>query len=497
MTMKNMPMTDKFDFDTIIEHGTIIDGSGADTFKADVGIIDDRIAAIGTLSAKSALQRIDARDLIVSPGFIDVHTHDDASLIVRPDMTAKLSQGVTMVICGNCGISGAPYDHPGNPPGLLRLVFKSDDFVAKDLNGFLAKVEAANPSINSAFLTGHTTLRMNAMGDDLDRPANAQEMVKMKQQLVECLEQGSIGLSTGLFYDPANAAPTQEVIALGSVLKEFDGIYTTHMRDEADFVVDSVNEALEIGSKTCVPVVISHHKCQGKQNFGRSKETLQILDAARLTQRVSLDVYPYNACSTVLNVTMFKGALRTMVTWSDPHPEYCARDLDEVAEELGITPLEAIDKLSPGGAVYFMMDDEDIDRIMTSAGAMIGSDGLPEDEHPHPRLWGTFPRVLGHYVRNRQLMSLSEGVHRMTGLSAHNFGLNNRGLIKIGYYADVTIFDAATIIDNATYEEPKQAASGISHVMVNGEIAWHKNNPTNARDGRVLRRDDLKSAPVL
>lgn len=490
-------MAEKPDFDTIIKHGTVIDGSCTDPVKSDVGIIGDRIAAIGNLSAKSATQCIDASGLMVSPGFIDVHTHDDASLIVRPDMSAKLSQGVTMVICGNCGISGAPYDQPGNPPGLLRLVFKSEAFIAKNLDGFLTKVEAAQPSINSAFLTGHTTLRMNAMGEDLNRPANTDEMKKMKEQLLECLEQGSIGLSTGLFYDPANAAPTDEIIELAGVLKGFDGIYTTHMRDEADFVIDSVNESLEIGLKTGVPVVISHHKCQGKQNFGRSKDTLQILDAARLTQAVSLDVYPYNACSTVLNRTMVQGALRTMITWSDPHPEYCARDLDEIAQELGITALETVEKLSPGGAVYFMMDDEDIDRIMTSTGAMIGSDGLPEDEHPHPRLWGTFPRVLGHYVRERQLMSLTEGVHRMTGLSAHNFGFNNRGLIKTGFYADVTIFNASTIIDNATYENPKQTATGISHVIVNGQIAWHENSPTGVRAGKVLRRNDLKIAPVL
>ena len=486
-------MSDTFKFDTIIEHGLIIDGSGGEGYKADVGIVGERIAAITDLSSRAAQQRIDASGLIVSPGFIDVHTHDDASLIVRPEMTAKLSQGVTMVICGNCGISGAPYDHPGNPPGLLRLVFKSDEFVAKDLDGFIAKVEAAKPSINSAFLTGHTTLRMNAMGDDLKRPATSVEIEKMKKQLIACLEQGSIGLSTGLFYDPANAAPTEEVIELGSVLKEFEGVYTTHMRDEADLVVESVKESLQIGASIGVPVVISHHKCQGIKNFGRSKETLKLLDAARLTQRVSLDVYPYEACSTVLNETMVKGALKTLVTWSDTYPEYCARDLDEIAKELGITPLEAVEKLSPGGAVYFMMDDKDIDRIITWSKAMIGSDGLPEDEHPHPRLWGTFPRVLGHYVRGKKLMSLCEGVHRMTGLSAGNFGVKNRGFIKTGYFADITIFNASTIIDNATYENPEQKASGISHVLVNGKVAWCNNTSTDTRAGRVLRRTDLQA----
>ncbi|MBT6414971.1 N-acyl-D-amino-acid deacylase family protein [Candidatus Puniceispirillum sp.] len=474
--------------DHIIRNGLVIDGTGNAGIKADIGILNDRIVAIGDLSHIDARQVTDATGLVVAPGFIDVHTHDDAALIIRPDMEAKLSQGVTTVICGNCGISGAPYDLNREPHGLLRLVFKSEEFVAPDLASYMAKVDAAQPSVNSAFLTGHTTLRMNAMGDDLDRAATSDEIDYMKGQLEQAMRDGSIGLSTGLFYDPAHAAPTEEVVALASVLADYDGIYTTHMRDEADHVVESVEESIQIGARANVPVIISHHKCQGKQNFGRSAETLKIMAAARKTQPVALDIYPYDACSTVLNKTNVMGALRTMVTWSDPHPEMSGRDLDDIADELGISPLEAMEKLMPGGAIYFMMDEADIDRIMTSENAMIGSDGLPEDAHPHPRLWGTFPRVLGHYVREKKLMPLNEAVHRMTGLSAGNFMLKDRGLIRQGYYADITIFNADTVIDKATYEKPKQYALGIETVIVNGQIAWQNGGASGARVGKVLKR---------
>ena len=474
--------------DHIICNGLVIDGSGTAGIKADIGISGDRIVAIGDLSHLDAAHVTDADGLVVAPGFIDVHTHDDAALIIRPEMEAKLSQGVTTVICGNCGISGAPYDLDREPPGLLRLVFKSEEFVAPDLASYMAKVDAAQPSINSAFLTGHTTLRMNAMGDDLDRAATADEIAYMKSQLAQAMRDGSIGLSTGLFYDPAHAAPTEEVIELASVLADYDGIYTTHMRDEADHVVESVEESIQIGASANVPIIISHHKCQGKQNFGRSAETLKIMAAARKTQSVALDIYPYEACSTVLNKTNVMGALRTIVTWSDPHPEMSGRDLDDIADELGLSPLDAMEKLMPGGAIYFMMDEADIDRIMTSENAMIGSDGLPEDAHPHPRLWGTFPRVLGHYVREKQLMPLYEAVHRMTGLSADNFMLKERGLIRQGYYADITIFDPDTVIDKATYEKPKQYASGIVTVIVNGQVAWQNGGASGARAGKVLKR---------
>jgi N-acyl-D-amino-acid deacylase len=475
-------------FDKVIRNDLIIDGSGKAEFKADVGINNDRIVAIGDLSMADAHYSADATGLIVAPGFIDVHTHDDASLIIRPKMEAKLSQGVTTVICGNCGISGAPYDLQREPPGLLRLVFKSEEFVASNFKTFIAKVRAAQPSVNSAFLTGHTTLRMNAMGDDLNRPATPSEIKFMQNQLESSLKEGSIGLSTGLFYEPAYAAPTSEIIEIAKILAAYGGIYTTHMRNEGDYIVESLEEAILIGSEAGVPIVISHHKCQGEQNFGRSIETLKIMEKARKNQLVALDVYPYEASSTVLNRNNVENALKTLITWSDPHPEMSGRYINEIAAEFDLSVLDTLEKLSPGGAIYFMMDENDIERIMTSENAMIGSDGLPEDEHPHPRLWGTFPRVLGRYVREKKIMPLHNAVHRMTGLSARNFKLKNRGLIKVNYFADITIFDPNDVIDKATYENPKQLAAGIVEVFVNGQLAWKDGQVSSTHSGQVIMR---------
>ena len=478
-------------YDCIISNGLVVDGSGRPGFIADVAILDDRIAKIGVLHSSKAKRKIDATGLVVAPGFIDVHTHDDASLILRPEMRAKLSQGVTMVVCGNCGISGAPYSGIGNPPGLLHLVFKSDQFVAESLKEYMQKVTDAEPAINAVFLTGHTTLRMNVMREDLERPAKKMEIVEMRTQLIECLEQGSVGLSTGLFYAPAFAAPTQEVIEIASVLKKYGGVYTTHMRDEADNVVDSINETLEIGRAIDAPVIVSHHKCQGKRNFGKSVETLALIKAASKLQDVAIDVYPYTASSTILDESIVENALSTLITWSDPYPEFCAKYLDDVTKTIGCSRSEAISKLQPAGAVYFSMDEAGVIRIMQYPNAMIGSDGLPEDKHPHPRLWGTFPRVLGRYVRDLKVMSMEEGIHRMTGLSARKFGIKNRGMIETGKYADITIFDPDTVIDTATFERPITPATGIELVMVNGKLAWKNGTNTTNRAGKALRRQDL------
>jgi N-acyl-D-amino-acid deacylase len=478
-------------YDVILRNGTIIDGTGRPRFAADLAIIGERIANIGDLSRSEAKMQIDVANLIVAPGFIDVHTHDDAAVIARPAMTAKLSQGVTTVIAGNCGVSGAPYSAAGDPPDLMRLVFKSDEFVAPTLTDYLQKVRNAGAALNSTFLTGHSTLRMQVMGRDLGRAASPAEMVEMRNLLTECLEQGSLGLSTGLFYPPARAASTQEVIEIARPLKNYHGVYTTHMRDEADHVMDSIREAMQIGRTISAPVIVSHHKCLGRNNFGRSVETLALLEEARKGQQISIDMYPYTAASTMLNEEMLGISSKTLISWSDPYPEFCARDFEEVVKALGCSRSEAIEKLQPAGAIYLMMDEADVVRIMRFPVAMIGSDGLPEDKHPHPRLWGTFPRVLGRYVRDMKVLTLEDAVHRMTGLSARHFGFNNRGRIEVGQYADLSVFDSHTIADTATYEKPMTAAAGIHHVFVNGVMAWSNSASTDSRSGKVLRRQDL------
>lgn len=481
--------TETTSYDVILRNASVLDGTGKPAFRADVAIQGERLARIGSLGLAKATREIDARGLTVAPGFIDVHAHDDAELIARPQMTPKLTQGVTTVIAGNCGISGAPYSHPSSPSGLLRLVFKSDAFMARTFEEYLSKVRAAEPAINSAFLTGHSTLRIQVMGDDLNRTATASEIAQMRELLTDCLEQGSLGLSTGLFYPPARAASTQEVIEIAAPLRAHQGIYVTHMRNEADRVIESLEESLEIGHAAGVPVVISHHKCMGHRNFGRSTETLALLRRARARQPVALDVYPYTAGSSVLHVDLVSMASKTLLTWCDPYPEHTGRDLSEVAAELGCTPIEAVTRLEPAGAVYFFMDEADIVRIMRSPEAMIGSDGMPADQHPHPRLWGTFPRVLGRYVREQNVLPLHEAVHRMTGLAAQRFGLRHRGSIEVGNYADLCVFDPDTILDAATFEQPSRPAVGIHYVFVNGQMALEKGTPTASRAGKVLSRN--------
>lgn len=475
-------------FDVLLRHGTVVDGSGQPAYKADVAIEGDRVVQIGDLTDATAARELDVSGLIVAPGFIDVHSHDDAALIESPAMTPKLTQGVTTVVAGNCGISGAPVSTSGEPRGLLHLVFKSEKSVARRFENYLQKVQHAAPAINAAFLVGHTTLRMHAMDSDLRRVATAAEIASMRELLIESLEAGALGLSTGLYYPEARAASTEEVIEVARPLGKYRGLYVTHLRDEADNVLESLQEAFRIGREVDAPIIVSHHKCLGRRNFGRSVETLALLKAAARHQKVAWDVYPYTAGSTVLSDELVAQSTETVITWCDPHPEVSGHRLGDIAGAWGCSIAQAIARLQPAGAVYFMMDDTDVERIMTSSNAMIGSDGLPGDKHPHPRLWGAFPRVLGRYVRERRLLTLEDAVHRMTGLSAHRFCVDARGFIRAGYYADLCVFDAQTVRDAATYEKPAIAALGIDYVLVNGRVALDRGDTTANHAGRILRR---------
>jgi N-acyl-D-amino-acid deacylase len=255
------------------------------------------------------------------------------------------------------------------------------------------------------------------------------------------------------------------------------------MRDEYDRVVDSLEETFDTARRAQVPVVISHHKCAQPENWGRSRETLALIEAAAQRQTVGLDAYPYAAGSTVLDPAEVRDDIRIMITWSTPHPEAGGRDIQEIARNWNCSPREAAERLLPAGAIYFQMDEADVRAILAFPLTMIGSDGLPHDQHPHPRLWGTFPRILGHYVREIGLFSLEEAIHKMTGLTAGRFRLEGRGLLREGYAADLVLFDAEKVKDTATYEHPISAADGISAVYVNGQAALE-----GARAGRLLRR---------
>ncbi len=477
-------------FDLIIRGGTVIDGTGSLRREADVGVVNRHIEAVGNLSAATSRCDIDASGLIVAPGFIDAHAHDDRMVLSGSGMVPKLSQGVTTVVVGNCGISLAPMPRPISrpvPPPLDLLDNAGDWFRYPSFSAYLDALQQAPPATNFAALVGHTTLRVAVM-DDLSMPATDTEITRMRQLAAQALEAGAIGISTGLAYAAAMAAPTDEVVRVCEDLRRFAGIYCTHMRNESERIMEALAETFEIGRRLEVPVVISHHKLSGVKNFGRSRETLDYIAQAMSQQAVCLDCYPYHAGSTVLEVWRVRRCDRVIVTWSTPHPELAGRDIDDIASELGIDREEAALQLMPGGAIYFTMDELDVERVLSFPATMVGSDGLPHDSQPHPRLWGAFPRVLGHYARGKGLFPLEAAVHKMTGLPATNFGFTNRGVIAPGAFADITVFDAATVDAGFGYGEPTRPARGIVHVAVNGAVAWTNGQPTGTRTGELVRR---------
>ena len=471
----------------IFRGGQVIDGSGAAAISADVAVNGDRILAVGSIAGSSGAEVVDISGHVIAPGFIDVHTHDDRLLLSAPDMSPKASQGVTTVVTGNCGISLAPLKLRGSPPPPLDLLGDQSWYRFESFASYMAALDRQPPAINAACLVGHSTLRVGAM-DRLDRPATAAEIRAMQALLQESLDAGVVGFSTGLGYEPAESAPTEEILELAKLLKPAGAIHTTHMRDESDHVLESLDETFDIGRRADVPVVISHHKTAGQANFGRSVESLAKIAKAQIQQPVGLDAYPYAASSTILKAEWVGEAEKVMIAWSKSAPEQAGRLVAEVARDWGVSQEEACRRLQPAGAIYFSMDEGDVRRILAFPHTMIGSDGLPHDSHPHPRLWGSFARVLGHYSRDVGIFPLEEAVRRMTGLPARQFGIRDRGLIRPGYFADLAIFDPDAIIDRATFEDPIQPAAGILGVFVNGAPVWANGRSTGRRPGRALRR---------
>ncbi len=473
--------------DLIINNALIVDGTGAEGAIGGVAINGGKIAAVGELEGWAAEETVDAAGLVLAPGFIDVHTHDDMAALKTPDMTFKISQGVTTVVAGNCGISVAPFATEGNFPPPFPLLGSEPEFRFPTVQAYREALQKSRPAVNLALLAGHSSLRVIAMKDNLDRAASDVEIERMQEVLRAALNEGCIGFSTGLGYPPAMRAPESEVTALATVLKEHpSAVYATHMRDEGDHVVAAVEETLRTGRAAGVPVVISHHKCAGRSNYGRSGETLKLIDEARAGQAAGLDVYPYVASSTVLLPEFVRESDDVLITFSDPHPEHNGRRLEEVMAEWECDLEEAAERLYPAGAIYFQMHEEDLKRILAYPPSMVGSDGLPGQPRPHPRLWGTFPRVLGRYVRKMKLLSLAAAIHKMTGLSARTFGLKDRGLVREGYAADLVLFDPETIEDAATFEAPEQPSHGISKVYVAGSLAWQNNAAAGPRRGAFL-----------
>ena len=480
--------------ETLVRGARVIDGTGAAPFVADVAIADGVIARVAPGLTMHAEREIDGAGLCLAPGFIDVHTHDDTNVVREPAMWPKLSQGVTTVVVGNCGISASPARlRDGDLPVPFALLGGAGAFAYPTFGAYVDAVARARPAVNVAALVGHTTLRNNHM-DALDRGATPDEIDAMRAELRDALGRGAVGLSSGLQYASAFEAPTEEVMALAEPLAEFGGLYATHMRTEFAGILDAMDEAFRIGRHARVPVAVSHLKCAGPENWGRSTEVLAALEREGREHAVGCDAYPYTAGSSMLDLAQVTDRIEIAITWSEPHPDVGGRSLQEIAREWGMPLLGAARRLQPAGAIHHSMSEDDVRRILRHPATVIGSDGLPNDPKPHPRLWGTFPRVLGHYARDAALFPLPEAVHKMTGLPARKFGLRDRGVVREGGAADLVLFDAATIRDVATFTDPQRPAHGIHAVWVNGVLSSRDQVPTGARGGRFLSRGAIDPA---
>ena len=495
------------EYTQVIRNAVIYDGTAAPPQEGDIALQGERIARVGSIPDGQAAHDLDVQGQAVSPGFIDVHTHDDFAAILHPDMGFKLLGGVTTCIVGNCGMGAAPFQaasqmaqafHPNHPLPQWE-----------GYRGYFQRLEDTPPSLNIGVLVGHGTMRQGIMGSE-NRPPSKQEMQAMKQLLQEGLDGGAVGFSTGLIYKPGCFATTEEIIELAALMEASGGLYATHIRNEGETLLEALQEAITIGKKAHVPVQLSHHKAAGRENWGKVAKSLGLIERAQ-AQGVAIhaDQYPYTAGSTILSAIVENafnasggglGALEpsdVVVASTKHHPEWEGKSLEVLATEWAKSPQQTaahILQQEPGTtAIIHSMSEEDVQTVMKHPSTMIGSDGIPTLEgRPHPRLYGTFARVLGHYARNLELFSLAEAIHRMTGFSAKKFGLQDRGEIQEGAFADLVIFDPQTIIDCGTFEDPNHSPEGIAHLFVNGQHVVAEAKHTGLRPGRVLRRAPQK-----
>src|SRR5215472_2343103 len=487
-------------FDVTIRDVSIYDGTGGEPFIGDVALAGAEIAGVGAVPGASR-SVVDGRGLAVSPGFIDVHTHDDFAAVIHPDMSFKSRGGVTTCVVGNCGMGAAPWQPASR---MARALHPQPLPQWGGYRGYLNFLDNHVPGVNIAALIGHGTARAAAMGSH-DREPQAAEMQAMKDIVSEGLEAGAVGLSTGLIYDPGRYARTEEIVELASLMRGTGALYATHMRDEGVGLLDSINEAIAIGERAGVPVQISHHKASGRNAWGLVVKSLELIERAQ--QRgldVHADQYPYTAGSTILSAVYREGALggkglgglegdSVVIASAPEHREWEGRSVAQIATTMGCDANAAAERIfaqEPGATVVIhTMCEEDVRTVMRHPSTMVGSDGLPTLEgKPHPRLYGTFARVLGRYAREQGLFPLAEAIHRMTGLPARKFGFSERGVLRPGKRADLVLFDPTTVIDCGTFDDPHQTPKGIISVYVNGEVAVIGGKPTGVRAGKVLRR---------
>ncbi|WP_322795993.1 D-aminoacylase [Tepidiforma sp.] len=481
--------------DLVFREATVIDGSGGPRFTADVAVDQGWVVAVG--EAGPGARAVDARGLVLCPGFVDTHSHDDGAFLRHPGMEFKVAQGVTTDVSGNCGFSTVP-----NEPGREYMPGDISGPGAEwtDLDSYFAACMAKRPAINNLMLVGHNRIRAHVMGLERRAPT-ADELAAMRGYVEQAMEQGAAGLSTGLIYEPGRSSRTEEIIELARAAAPFGGLYVTHMRNEGDRLLEAVDEAMTIAREAGVGLHISHHKAAGRRNWGRVRDSLARVDeAVRQGLDVTLDVYPYTAGSgpmwqyVNLDAIDTEWAMGVMVANCPDFPEFEGRMIPEIARSNGWTVEDAVRNVltSPRGrqviCIHFIIDEADIETNLRHPRMLIGSDGIPVLKgNPHPRLFGTMPRVLARYVRERGVLTLEEAVRRMTGAACDRFGLADRGYVREGAWADLVLFDPNTVEDLATYEEPKQEPRGIRMVVVNGQVAYEDGRHTGAGSGIMLR----------
>lgn len=476
----------------VISGAMVIDGTGNPGRVADVSVVDDRIEAIGQLEA-SADDRIDGTGQVLAPGFIDTHSHDDYAVILYPDMGFKINGGVTTVVVGNCGGGAAPYEFGTDFAQLLHGHVSLPEW--EGYGGYFQYLDGKPPSVNVAVLIGHGTIRGGVMGTD-DRAPSAGELDAMRAMVNEGMDAGCVGMSTGLVYPPGKFADTDEIVALAKVVAGGGGLYASHIRNEGKHLLEAIDEAIEIGRRADLSVVISHLKAAGSPNHGMVSQALEHIAAAGPT--VAADQYPYAAGSTGLS-SVVDGSVGNVapdlvvIASTEMHPAWHGRTLADLAPELGVAAEHAgqavLDAEPKATAIIHVMDEDDVRTVVSNTEVMVGSDGVPTlDGQPHPRLYGTFARVLGRYSRDLGLLTLEQAIHKMTGRSAAVFGLVDRGEIRPGAFADLVLFNPMTIADRGTFEEPHHSPDGIDRVWVNGRLVVENGVHSGTRPGRALRR---------
>jgi len=528
-------------YDLLIINGQILDGTGSPWFAGAVAVRNGKIAEVGRLTAATGKQVIDAKGRVVAPGFIDLHSHSDFTLLVDGAAQSKIRQGVTTEILGEAG-SAAPVLGPAVPDfdRSLRPYGIQRDWT--NYAQYFARLERQGIAVNVASYVGSGQVRNCVMGN-VDRAPTAEELAKMKDLVEQAMREGAIGLSAGLIYPPNSFAQTEELVELAKIAAKHGGIYASHIRSESDTSLAAIDEAIKISEQAGLPTHIFHFKKYGRANWGRMREQVERIQAARdRGVEITADQYPYIAAMTGLEMCIppkyMEGSSEDFVArlrdpkvraeirkaiaqglpgWGDnevksvggwhgvlvaamqqpENKQYEGKRMDEVAKMMGKDPLDALCDLliSEGGsadAVYFGMSEQDVRLAMQQPWVGIGSDGsavTPEMTFvgkPHPRFYGTFPRVLGYYVREQKVLTLAEAIRKMTSFSAQINGLTDRGLLRPGMAADITVFDPNAVADKATFEDPLRYSVGIDYVIVNGTIVLNKGQHTGAKPGRVL-----------